>query len=229
MSPGLRKKPCRSWNRRWKNTDLDKGDGDWLYFSLVDKTKERWIVGNAWGHFKTITKHRHLVMWHCFRVGLYWRGLMHDLSKYSWTEFRAGIRYYQDGKRSPNAAEREFCGYSPAWMHHKGRNRHHFEYWTDLSLETKEYGPVPMPTEYLVEMVMDRISACKVYRGDAYTDASALEYLDRAKESRMIHPETQRKLRYLLKMLRDHGEEETFAFIRQVVLKGLPFAEEDTE
>ena len=176
-------------------------------------------MGNAWGHFKTITKHRHMVLWNCFRVGLYRQGLTHDLSKYTLTEFRTGIRYYQDGKRSPNAAEREICGFSPAWIHHKGRNKHHFEYWTDLNLETQQYGPVPMPTKYLVEMVMDRIAACKVYRGTNYTDAAPLEYLERARESGMMHPETLEKLRELLIMLRDRGEQETFRHIRLVVLK----------
>lgn len=187
------------------------------------ETMSQWV--SAWKHFCTITKHRHLVMKHCFQVGLYRRGLCHDLSKYSWTEFRAGVRYYQ-GTRSPNAAEREDRGYSLAWMHHKGRNKHHFEYWTDLLPGTRTYGPVPMPTEYLVEMVMDRIAACKVYRGKEYTDASALEYLEQAMDSMLMHPETMRKLHYLLAMLKDRGEKETFRFIRQVVLKEQPFGEE---
>ena len=182
----------------------------------------------AWGHFKTITSHRFLVMIHCFRVGLIWQGLTHDLSKYSWTEFRAGIRYYQNGKRSPNAAEREAKGYSEAWMHHKGHNKHHFEYWTDLDLQTNTYVPMPMPTKYVVEMVMDRISACKIYKGREYTDASALEYLIRARESSSIHPDTLKKLLYLLTMLKEKGEKETFDFIRRFVLKGLPFGNEET-
>ena len=181
---------------------------------------------SAWKHLKTITRHRNLVMRHCFKVGLYRRGLLHDLSKYSWTEFRVGIRYYQ-GNRSPNAAEREMEGYSTAWMHHKGRNKHHFEYWTDLLPGTREYGPVPMPTPYLVEMVMDRIAACKVYKGASYTDADALNYLNRALDSYLMHPETMSKLRFLLTMLRDRGEEETFRFIREVVLKELPFGENE--
>lgn len=185
-------------------------------------------MGSAWKHFKTITKHRHLVLRHCFQVGLYRRGLLHDLSKYSWTEFRIGAAYYQ-GTRSPNAAEREERGYSLAWMHHKGRNKHHFEYWTDLLPGTREYGPVPMPTEYLVEMVMDRIAACKVYRGAAYGDGDALAYLERAKDSKLMHPQTREKLRYLLTMLRDRGEEETFRFIRQVVLRGKPFGFDQEE
>ena len=71
---------------------------------------------HPWKHFKTITKHRWLVQKHCFHVGLYWRGLTHDLSKYSWTEFWAGAKYYQ-GTRSPNTEEREEICYSLAWIH----------------------------------------------------------------------------------------------------------------
>ena len=77
---------------------------------------------HAWKHFCTITKHRWKVRSGCFRVGLYWRGLVHDLSKYSPSEFITGAKYYQ-GTRSPNSRERELVGYSTAWMHHKGRNR----------------------------------------------------------------------------------------------------------
>ena len=178
---------------------------------------------NILGHFKTITHHRHLVLRGCFRVGLYWQGLCHDLSKYSPTEFWTGVRYYQ-GTRSPNAAEREEKGYSEAWMHHKGRNRHHFEYWTDLNMKTGRYEPVPMPPRCLAEMVMDRIAACKTYQGAAYTDASPLAYLDRARESSCVNPATFRQLHFLLTMLAEKGEDETFRFIREVVLTGKEFA-----
>ena len=178
---------------------------------------------NFFGHLRTITHHRRLVRQGCFRVGLYWQGLTHDLSKFSPTEFRIGVRYYQ-GTRSPNAAEREDKGYSEAWMHHKGRNRHHFEYWTDLDLQTRTYAPVEMPRRYLAEMVMDRIAACKTYQGAAYTDASPLVYLDRARESSCVNPVTFRQLRFLLKMLAERGEDETFRFIREVVLTGKEFA-----
>ena len=100
----------------------------------------------AWRHFKTITYHRWLVCQGCFKVGLYWQGLTHDLSKYTPTEFMVGVKYFQ-GNRSPNGAERDEKGYSLAWMHHKGRNRHHYEYWTDLSPKTGRYESVPMPRE----------------------------------------------------------------------------------
>ena len=83
-----------------------------------------------------------------------------------------------------------------------------------------------MPVKYVVEMVMDRIAACKVYRGADYADGDALAYLDKALDSEMLHPETMGKLHYLLTMLRDRGEEETFRFIREVVLKEKPFGNE---
>lgn len=180
---------------------------------------------HVWGHLKTITKHRFLVMKHCFRVGLYWRGLTHDLSKYAPSEFWPGARYYQ-GDRSPNVAEREANGYSKAWMHHKGRNKHHFEYWTDLRIGTREYVPVPMPTVYLVEMCMDRIAACKTYHGKNYTESDPNNYLKRAMESPLMHPETMRKTQYLLQMLADRGEQETFRYIREHVLRGEDFAQQ---
>lgn len=132
----------------------------------------------AWHHFLTITQHKLLVMQNCFRVGLFKQGLLHDLSKYSPAEFLTGVHYYQ-GDRSPNAAEREEKGYSSAWLHHKGRNKHHFEYWIDFSRTSQGIAGAKMPVNYLVEMVMDRIAACKVYRGKDYTDASAWEYYQR--------------------------------------------------
>ena len=182
----------------------------------------------AWQHFKTITKHRILVMKGCFRVGLYWQGLIHDLSKYSPTEFLVGARYYQ-GTRSPNAAEREEKGYSESWMHHKGRNKHHYEYWTDLNPVTKRYEAVEMPRRYLVEMVMDRRAACMTYQGKNYTSASPLEYLDRSRERNFMNPQTEKQLRYILTMLRDRGETETFRYLKQEVLKGKPFPWEETD
>ena len=56
-------------------------------------------------HLRTVQHHRFLVLRHCWRVGLYWQGLTHDLSKFSPVEFSAGAKYYQ-GNRSPNDAKR---------------------------------------------------------------------------------------------------------------------------
>ncbi len=174
----------------------------------------------AWEHFKTITEHKFLVMAGCFKVGLYRQGLLHDLSKYSPEEFMTGVRYYQ-GNRSPNAAEREEKGFSEAWLHHKGRNKHHFEYWIDFSMD-KSKGLVghKMPLNYVAEMLMDRIAACKVYKGKDYTDSCALEYYMREKDFIVIHPDTRRLLVKLLTMLSKKGEKRTFAYLRKLLEKG---------
>ncbi len=183
----------------------------------------------AWQHFKTITRHKWLVLTGCFRVGLYWQGLTHDLSKYAPTEFATGVKYYQ-GVRSPNAAEREEKGYSEAWMHHKGRNRHHYEYWTDMDPVTREYRPVPMPRRYLVEMVMDRIAACRVYQGQGYTQASPYLYFAGSRERHLMNPQTEKELAYILELLRDQGEKVTFAFLRQLLAGGhFPWEETNME
>ena len=175
-----------------------------------------------WKHFKTITYHKYLVMRGCFKVGLYRQGIFHDLSKYSPTEFLVGAKYYQ-GNRSPNAAEREELGYSAAWLHHKGRNKHHFEYWIDFSADrSKGLVGNKMPLTYVAEMVCDRIAACKVYRGKDYDSKAACEYYERTRPyiTPVLHPETQALLETLLAMLRDKGEEKTFNYIRKLLKRG---------
>ncbi|MBQ4527127.1 MAG: catalase [Clostridia bacterium] len=167
-----------------------------------------------WGHLKTITKHRHCVIKHCAKCGIFWQGLRHDLSKYSPTEFRQGIKFYT-GTRSPNEGERTTNGYSLAWIHHQGRNKHHFEYWKDYSMESKQLEPVKMPYRYIVEMFCDRVAASKTYLKDAYTENHPLEYFMRAKKTRCIHPDTSDELETLLIMLAEKGEKETFKFIKQ--------------
>ena len=119
-------------------------------------------MNNAIKHFMTITKHRHQVIKNCKRCGILFQGLRHDLSKYSPTEFLSGAKFYQ-GNKSPNDAERRVNGYSVAWMHHKGRNRHHFEYSTDYDPRTRAMTPVKMPLGYVAEMFCDRVAASKIY------------------------------------------------------------------
>ncbi len=164
-------------------------------------------------HFLTITKHRHKVIANCARAGILWQGLMHDLSKYSFAEFVPGAKFFQ-GTRSPNEREREIYGCSRAWMHHKGRNRHHYEYWNDYNPKTKQIENVEMPVKYVIEMFCDRVAASKIYNGKSYRDSDPFEYFGRIRGKHRMHPNTEALLEKLLIMLRDEGEEKTFAYIR---------------
>ncbi len=165
-----------------------------------------------WGHFKTITQHKIKVTLLCFKMGLIRQGLLHDLSKYSWIEFSTGVRYFQ-GNRSPIDAEKEEKGYSLGWLHHKGRNRHHWEYWIDRTFG--KITVVKMPLNYLKESVCDRVAACMIYQKEHYTDASAYEYFKKGSDHRLMHPENSQKMEEYLLLIKEKGLDEAFRIIRQ--------------
>jgi hypothetical protein len=170
-------------------------------------------------HLKTINHHRHLVCKYCFRLGLYRQGLLHDLSKYNPIEFCVGARYFQ-GFRSPNDVERKLRGYSGSWLHHKGRNKHHPEYWIDYSPEgDHEICGMEMPIKYVVEMFCDRLAASKTYRKEKYVDSDPLDYYNKSKNHYILHPNTRALLEKMLVSLKDNGEESTFEMIRKDILK----------
>ena len=172
------------------------------------------------GHLNTVNKHRFLVFKYCVKAGIPFRGLVHDLSKYSLLEFLEGVKYY-NGNFSPISTCKKVNGYSKAWLHHKGRNKHHFEYWVDYAPGDEHIiNGVPMPRKYIAEMVMDRISASRNYLGDKYDQHQPLDYYLKGKEKLwFIHPKTKRDLEGLLRILNDHGEEVLISYIKNVYLK----------
>lgn len=173
---------------------------------------------HPWKHFVTITRHRHIVIAHCFKAGIFWQGLRHDLSKYTPTEFIPGARYYAYD-HSPNEDERKELGFSRAWLHHQGRNKHHFEYWVDYNPKVGRKEPVRMPTKYVIEMFCDRVAASKVYYGKEYDESKPYAYFDRGRGRRWMHEETSAQLEELLVLLKEKGEKETFSYIRNVIRK----------
>lgn len=155
------------------------------------------------GHCRTVNRHRRLVRKLCFRFGLYRQGITHDLSKYSPVEFWNGVKFYT-GTKSPHVGERSTYGYSKAWLHHKGRNKHHAEYWQDIT-SNGITEPVQMPQEYLLEMVCDRVAASMTYCKKKYTDSSALEYYNSRKQENNFHPTTRAALEAVLNMIAEKG------------------------
>ncbi|MGL5869502.1 DUF5662 family protein [Clostridium chrysemydis] len=173
---------------------------------------------NFINHFKTITNHKMLVMKYCFKLGMYKQGLLHDMSKYTPTEYKAGIKYYK-GNVSPNGVQKEVEGLSTAWLHHKGRNKHHFEYWIDYGKNPKEgLKGMKMPKKYVVEMFVDRIAASKNYLKDKYDESAPLKYYDERKEYYVMHKDTKELLEKLLIMLSEKGEDQTFKYIKTEIL-----------
>lgn len=156
-------------------------------------------------HFMTVHRHRKIVFSECRACGIFWRGLIHDISKYSPTEFISSARYFQ-GDRSPIEAEKARVGYSSAWLHHKGRNRHHWEYWIDFSDDGSVIAS-KIPYIYVVEMVCDWIGAGKVYSKEKWTRKSPLDYYNKVREGRYFHPDTESLILIFLNMINEHGLE----------------------
>lgn len=124
------------------------------------------MVRNSLKHFKKICIHKYWVAHYCFKCGLYWRGIKHDMSKFSPVEFWESVKYYQ-GNRSPIDAAKEDKGWSAAWMHHKGRNTHHYEYWQDNF--DNGGNPLIMPFEDSCEMLCDYLAAGRAYMGENFS------------------------------------------------------------
>ena len=169
-------------------------------------------------HFFTITKHRHKVMINCFKCGLIWQGLTHDLSKYSFQEFFRGAKYYQ-GTYSPNHNERLKKGYSLAWMHHRGRNKHHLDYWIDDDLVTHKLSPVDVPKKYICESICDRIAASKVYRRKEFKPIDVYNYYKKEEEYLPLTEYTKNEMNFLLNYYLENGEKKLFKYIKHIYLK----------
>ena len=127
---------------------------------------------NLIGHLNTVNSHRFMVFKLSIKAGIPFRGLIHDLSKYHPIEFFEGVKYF-DGKISPIKVCKKKEGYSKAWLHHKGRNKHHFEYWYDFN--TPDKTPV-IPYKYVAEMICDNLSASLTYNKKNWSADNQLNY-----------------------------------------------------
>lgn len=140
---------------------------------------------NFWKHWNKIRTHRKWVRHYCWGMGLYWQGLTHDLSKYSPTEFMEGVRFYQ-GTSSPIDAAKKVKGYSDAWFHHKGRNKHHYEYWMDnFDLGGEN---IVMPYKYFAEMVCDYLAAGRAYMGKDFSYTAEYEWWQNKRRMTAMNP-----------------------------------------
>ena len=191
--------------------------------------KEKNFFQRFFGHLGTVLTHKKHVRRACFKMGLYRQGLFHDMRKFSLVEFPISVKYYS-GRLSPNAVDRKVNGYSSAWLHHKGRNKHHFEYWIDYSASSDEYAfGCKMPLRFVAEMVADRYAACVSYNKDEYKQGDAWNYYSRARDKIIMHEDTKAVLEKALMTMRDEGEEAAFAFMKKMLqkTKGLDYTKDD--
>ena len=171
-------------------------------------------MNKFFGHLNNVLTHRHLVCKFCCKVGIPWLGLTHDLSKFTPVEFFPSVHYYQ-GTSSPVGAERREKGYSEAWLHHKARNKHHWEYWVEFRDDGSEYY-VKMPMKYLKEMLCDWLSAGKTYNRKTWQSDYPLKYFQSHEAYYKLNPETKTFALKVLNMFKDEGEEKTLAWLKGI-------------
>lgn len=167
-----------------------------------------------WKHFKTVCKHKYFVFKECIACGIWWQGIIHDFSKFGFTEFVSSAKHFQ-GNRSPIEAEKEEIGYSKAWLHHKGHNKHHWEYWTDFS-DDGDIIANEIPYKYVVEMVCDWIGAGKAYNKNKWTQSDPINYFNAHRKGRYFHPNTEKLLIMLQECIRDKGLKEFHILARRM-------------
>lgn len=138
---------------------------------------------NVFKHLHIVNKHRFIVFCLSCKVGIPIQGLLHDLSKYSPTEFWEGVKYYK-GNISPLKLCKKNQGYSKAWLHHRGVNKHHYEYWYDPT--SPNVYPI-IPFKYMLEMICDNLSASKTYQGKKWTKEYQLSYWNKVKEKAALN------------------------------------------
>ncbi len=162
-------------------------------------------IRNAIKHLKLVLKHKWLVLKFCTKLGMPFRGLMHDLSKFSIEELRESIKYYKGNESPINVCRRE-KGYSKAWNHHKARNKHHEEYWVDL--DSRMVAPV-IPYKYVAEMICDKVSASMVYNGKDWTPDKQCDYWEKRKKTLIINPKVEKLLTEVFRQIKDNGLDKT--------------------
>lgn len=147
-------------------------------------------------HFKTICIHKFWVFYYCCLAGIPIQGIVHDLSKFSITEFKESIKYYT-GDRSPIDKCKEENGYSMAWLHHRGRNKHHYEYWVDNF--DKGGTSIKMPFKYALEMLCDYLGAGRAYSKDKFTIKGEIDWWNSKKDNaKSMHPLIKEFMNYAL-------------------------------
>ena len=146
-------------------------------------------------YLKYIIKHKWYVFVECCKLGIPWRGITHDLSKFLPSEFFPYTEYFY-GKGNQ-------WGFDEAWLKHQHRNKHHWQYWVLINDDNEVNDHlssnrgtviVPMPLHYVKEMVADWKGAGKAIHGKDDTHV----WYEENKNKIMIHGGTRQMVEYLL-------------------------------
>ena len=154
-------------------------------------------------HLWVVIKHKHNVTKYASKLGIFWTGLFHDMTKFTPTEFGLSVKYFH-GKKSPTIIERaDNDNFSYLCVAHTGRNKHHWQYWVDYTRYEMVVNRIPY--KHSLEYVADVLSASKVYNPKDFTFMVAYNYFKEHSKTYLMHPATKEFILWCIKEINDFG------------------------
>lgn len=138
-----------------------------------------------------VLRHKWFVFLAACRLGIPWRGLVHDLSKFRPSEWFPYVEHFHGRKAKP---WRDSTGYYKptdtgdpafdfAWFLHQKRNQHHWQWWT-LPEDGGGLKVLPMSDACRREMLADWRGA-----GRAQGKPDTLTWYAKNREKMTLHPD----------------------------------------
>lgn len=147
-----------------------------------------------WLYLSYVLRHKWFVMLACFRRGLIWQGIFHDLSKFTPGEWIPYANFfYGPRSKTRTQTEGERVAFDTAWLRHQHRNPHHWQHWV-LREDNGGTKTLPMPLRYIKEMLADWEGAGRAITGK-------VEYVSWYMKNRsniLLHPDTERQVHLML-------------------------------
>lgn len=141
-----------------------------------------------------VLRHKWFVFLECCRLGIPWRGVVHDLSKLRPSEFLPYARFFHNPDGSRRQVRSKTGYYKPtdtgdaafdfAWFCHQKRNDHHWQWWV-LPEDVSGVKVLPMSHVARLEMLADWRGA-----GRAQGTPDTLAWYRSNGHKLQLHPET---------------------------------------
>ena len=154
---------------------------------------------------KYVIRHKWFVTIECFRRGLVWQGIAHDISKFRPSEWFPYARHFHNADGSKRDARDKTGYYKPtdtgdkafdfAWLLHQKRNRHHWQWWI-LPEDEGGVNILEIPTRYVDEMLCDWIGAGRAQGVEEWWDPTP--WYEKNKAKMQLHEDTRDFVEYRL-------------------------------
>ncbi|MBP1764624.1 MAG: hypothetical protein H6Q65_1682 [Firmicutes bacterium] len=135
-------------------------------------------------YFYDVMRHKWHVLSEAYKLGILWRGLTHDLSKFNASERGPRRRLKNQCSRDAQGNIRVCDELAFSWVWHYHKNPHHWQWWV-TTLDDGSCKVFPMTDEYRREMLADWRAVARI--------PGRLDIIPWYRQNRdriILHPET---------------------------------------